>query len=656
MTTRPSSRLMAALLTCTLAATTFFLAHPAAADPLPWRDKSTPFGMVTAVANRVRTDEIDRYVDLLREAGVQWTREEFFWHEIQEVPGGALRWGPDESGMYDYDRSVDALRSAGINMLGLIDYNPAWFKGQSPPLDAWINEWGDFVYQVVARYGRNGPIKHWEIWNEPNLVHFGYQAGLYEIEDYARVLSVARAAAKAADPNAVIVMAGVASIYDYPPSPYTYDSFDYLEQLGRLGAWNDVDILAIHPYRADAPEGSPWRRDQASPFPQEMRRLDDLMLRYGAKPVWITEVGWATDRGRYGVSHDEQAQFLQRFYLMALAHPSVEKIFWYDFRNDTAPGVPYDSPVYNDREHEFHFGLLRRTYPLEGGDPSLRKPAFVAFRTLTDHLSGLWLEQALADGYRPDMPSTYWYRFVGWRRVDVLWNTDRADQVVQIDCGCREALLRHWNGRVKYLLPAANGQVTVKLDEQGSAVFLEYDPPPIPGGTRFEATGHTLRGAMLAYWRANGGLERFGYPLTEELTEPDPASGRPRAVQYFERARFEYVPEHAAADYGVQLGLIGDDTLRRYGVDWQLAPKLAIAPPGCRLFPETGHSLCQPFLGRWEALGGLRTVGMPIGEPFPMQRADGATITGQYFERARMELAPGGAVELGLLGRELLTP
>src|SRR5262249_11450586 len=155
-----------------------------------------------------------------------------------------------------------------------------------PPVDAWVTDWGDFVYQTVARYGRgNGPIKYWEVWNEPNLSVSGYESGLYEIADYVRILDVARTAAKAADPEAVIVLGGLASVWSYPPSPTTYDYFDYLDALGQLGAWNNFDVLAIHPYRADSPEGSPWRRDHSATFPEEMGRLDQMMLRYGVKPV-----------------------------------------------------------------------------------------------------------------------------------------------------------------------------------------------------------------------------------------------------------------------------------------------------------------------------------------------------------------------------------
>jgi hypothetical protein len=659
---RPTrSHLFVALcLAAVLLASTLVVPLKATADPLPWRDKGSPFGMVSAVGNRVRSDEIDRYVGLLHEAGVQWSREEIFWDKVQLEPGGPFHWNGDGSGLYDYDHSIAAQASAGINILGLLDYNPAWFKGQNPPPEAWIKEWGDYVYQTVARYGRGGPIHHWEIWNEPNLSVSGYESGLYEINDYARILGVAHDAAKSADPNAVIVLGGMAAVWSYPASPTTYDYFDYLEALGKLGAWNNFDILAVHPYRPDAPEGMPWRRDHPLTFAEEMRRIDDLMLRYGARPVWLTEIGWASNHGGPGVSEDQQAQFLARLYVMAIAQPSVEKIFWYDFRNDTMPSAPYDQPVYNDRYFELNYGLIRRTYPLDANDPTLRKPAFLAYRAMTNELAGLALQEVAADGRRGDMPNTYWYRFGGDRRVDVLWNTDTPHQVIPIQCGCREALVRHWNGRARYLIYPQGGFLSLKLDEQGAPVYVEYDRPAAAGGQFFSATGHSLRGSFLSFWEANGGLQRFGYPLTEEIIEPEDGNGRPRVVQYFERARFEFFPENAGTPYEVQLGLIGISLLSRFGIDWQAQAKIASAAPECLYFAPTGHSLCPPFRARWEQLGGLPLLGQPITEPFQATRPDnGQPYTVQYFERARFEFFPENAgtpyeVQLGLLGRELL--
>ncbi|HNP72558.1 MAG TPA: hypothetical protein PKK15_15665, partial [Kouleothrix sp.] len=76
---------------------------------------------------------------------------------------------------------------------------------------------------------------------------------------------------------------------------------------------------------------------------------------------------------------------------------------------------------------------------------------------------------------------------------------------------------------------------------------------------------------------------------------------------------------------------------------------------------ESGHSLCPPFRARWEQLGGLPLLGLPITEPFAATRPDtGQQYTVQYFERARFEYHPENAgtpyeVLLGLLGRELIT-
>ncbi len=83
-------------------------------------------------------------------------------------------------------------------------------------------------------------------------------------------------------------------------------------------------------------------------------------------------------------------------------------------------------------------------------------------------------------------------------------------------------------------------------------------------------TGHTLRGAFLQYWQANGGLAVFGFPLTEEFVERNQADGKEYVVQYFERNRFEYHPEQPER-YRVLLGLLGAEA-------WRAQPLLATKP------------------------------------------------------------------------------
>ncbi len=92
--------------------------------------------------------------------------------------------------------------------------------------------------------------------------------------------------------------------------------------------------------------------------------------------------------------------------------------------------------------------------------------------------------------------------------------------------------------------------------------FPPADPNALPPGYRyFPETGHSLGGIFREYWEKNGGLYVFGYPISEEFEELNPADGKVYRVQYFERARFEHHPELAGTPYEVLLGHLG----RQYG-------------------------------------------------------------------------------------------
>jgi hypothetical protein len=84
--------------------------------------------------------------------------------------------------------------------------------------------------------------------------------------------------------------------------------------------------------------------------------------------------------------------------------------------------------------------------------------------------------------------------------------------------------------------------------------------------TYFSQTGHYMAYGFKNYWEANGGLAQFGYPITEEFSERNPADGKTYTVQYFERARFEFHPEFQGTKYEVLLGLLGWQQMNRLGV------------------------------------------------------------------------------------------
>lgn len=75
----------------------------------------------------------------------------------------------------------------------------------------------------------------------------------------------------------------------------------------------------------------------------------------------------------------------------------------------------------------------------------------------------------------------------------------------------------------------------------------------------FPETGHSLAYGFKEFWETHGGVEIFGYPISEEFVENG------RTVQYFERARFEYDPNAEDDEARVLLGLLGREALQRMG-------------------------------------------------------------------------------------------
>jgi len=98
--------------------------------------------------------------------------------------------------------------------------------------------------------------------------------------------------------------------------------------------------------------------------------------------------------------------------------------------------------------------------------------------------------------------------------------------------------------------------------------ILGHSQPPLPGSRRpansrfrrfFPETGHTLSFAFLEFYDRNGGLDVFGYPISEPMTEGE------YIVQYFQRMRMEWHPERARDDQ-VVVGALGREYIDRYGV------------------------------------------------------------------------------------------
>ena len=107
--------------------------------------------------------------------------------------------------------------------------------------------------------------------------------------------------------------------------------------------------------------------------------------------------------------------------------------------------------------------------------------------------------------------------------------------------------------------------------------------PPLDGDKQcFDETGKCVRGAFLAFWNANGALDRFGPAVTDELNEGG------RTVQYFRNAYLQMYTQPDGTP-GVRPGPL-DYHLFYYtpeDVHFDKADPIS----GTTYVPETGHNL-----------------------------------------------------------------
>lgn len=126
--------------------------------------------------------------------------------------------------------------------------------------------------------------------------------------------------------------------------------------------------------------------------------------RNAAGRVWITEVNWPLWEGPHSpagksvsVDEESQADYLVRYYLLALGTGLVERVFWWQL---VARG----------------YGLID---PADPANPR-RRPAFFALKTLLRELDGCRLEKILA---APDSARLWLFRRPDGSELAVGWST-----------------------------------------------------------------------------------------------------------------------------------------------------------------------------------------------------------------------------------------
>jgi hypothetical protein len=112
-----------------------------------------------------------------------------------------------------------------------------------------VQDFADYVGAVVSRY--KGRIKYYQLWNEPNIYP---EWGSYAIdpESYVELLKAGAKAARAADPDVVIIAGALASTInlqpDDPPPANSLNDLLFLQRMYDAGAAPYFDIMAMQGY------------------------------------------------------------------------------------------------------------------------------------------------------------------------------------------------------------------------------------------------------------------------------------------------------------------------------------------------------------------------------------------------------------------------
>jgi len=246
----------------------------------------------------------DRILSLVAKAGFNWVIQVFSWQEIEPAPGEYF---------WEYpDWLVSACHYYGLHLGVRLDHPPQWALSQSDegvPVD--IAAYARFVGMVAQRY--RGRVDAYIIWNEPNLAQ--EWGGLPpNPTGYVELLKAAYQAVKEADPEALVVSAGLAPTNHLDQT--AMDDRVFLREMYAAGAKPFFDVLGTHPYGfAYPPDDPPGAHDGLN-----LARLADLrriMVENGDahKPVWATELGWTIasprpDLAWLEVSEEQQAAYL----------------------------------------------------------------------------------------------------------------------------------------------------------------------------------------------------------------------------------------------------------------------------------------------------------------------------------------------------------
>lgn len=246
-----------------------------------------PLGTNVALEQYTTDADLDRALAAAKAAGLTILRQQFPWREIEPTPGN-----------YDWtkwDRLVQHAAAANIQIVAVLDTAPSWAQRDyerdvptAPPAN--FDDFARFAAVFAKRYADS--INYYQIWDEPN-VHPNWGKRNADPVEYAQLLIPTAQAIRANDPDAKILLAGLAmNLETQRPHP-DYSEILFLRGLYQIGAQKYFDIVSAKPYGMwTGPEDRRVSSDVLN-FSRVIL-LRDEMKNYGdgRKPIWAVEDGW----------------------------------------------------------------------------------------------------------------------------------------------------------------------------------------------------------------------------------------------------------------------------------------------------------------------------------------------------------------------------
>jgi polysaccharide biosynthesis protein PslG len=348
-----------------------------------------PFGVNVFLEQEADPAKRALAVQMAADAGFHWLRQEFPWEDI-EIHGKDdfedRRHEPYRSAWEKYDHLVTLAAEHEMELIVRLSNPPAWTRALTDTVGTYappdnVQDFADFVSAVVGRY--QGRVRYYQLWNEPNIYP---EWGSYAIspEGYLVLLKAGAEAARAADPNVVIILGALAATINLqpadPPPGNSLNDFLFLQRLYDAGAAPYFDIVAVQGYGLYS--GPTDRR--MHPRVINISRhyfVRDLMVKNGDahKPIWISEMNWnaapADVEPRYGrVTLAQQARYLPLAYERLIAEWS-----WVGVANTWYLKRATDEWDAN-RQPEAYFKLLAADFTPQ--------PAYEAIKTFSASIAG----------------------------------------------------------------------------------------------------------------------------------------------------------------------------------------------------------------------------------------------------------------------------